>query len=354
MDNKRLIERTIDPDSSVLSALKKMDGLGVKSLIVIDHDNLFTGILSIGDIQRAIINNKSLDSDIRPILRKNPRVAGKTQSLAEVRDLMLRYRMEFIPVIGDSGNILNVYFWEDIFLENEKIPCSQFTLPVVIMAGGLGERLRPLTNVFPKPLMPHGSHTIIEEIMKRFSRHGCENFYLSVNFKSDLVQYYLSQQKLGYNLNFVKENKPLGSGGSLSLVKGKIKSTFFVSNCDILIDQDYSEILNYHIENKNIITIVAALKHYPIPYGVLETGENGDLTGLQEKPEITFKVNSGMYIFENKVLDELPDDTFLPITEIINKVQRKGWKIGVFPVSQKSWIDIGTWDEYRNHLHYKE
>jgi len=350
MDNKRLIERTIDPDSSILSALKKMDGLGVKSLIVIDNDNLFTGILSIGDIQRAIINNKSLDSEVRTILRKNPRVAGKAQSLTEVKDLMLRYRMEFIPVIGDSGNILNVFFWEDVFLENEQIPCSQFSLPVVIMAGGIGERLRPLTNVFPKPLMPHGKHTIIEEIMMRFSRHGCENFFITVNFKSDLVQYYLSQQNLGYNLNFIKENKPLGSGGSLSLVKGEIKSTFFISNCDILIDQDYSEILNYHIENKNIITIVAALKHYPIPYGVLETGENGDLTGLQEKPEITFKVNSGMYIFEDKVLNEIPDDTFLPITEIINKVQGKGLKVGVFPVSEKSWKDIGTWDEYKNHL----
>lgn len=342
--------RDIQVNSSLLEALKLMDKLDKKLLIVIE-DEKFMGLVSIGDIQRAIINNITLDSEVRSILRKNPKVAGKNQSLAEIKDLMLRYRMEFIPVIGDSGAILKIYFWEDVFLENEQIPCSQFYLPVVIMAGGLGERLRPLTNVFPKPLMPYGKHTIIEEIMKRFSRHGCDNFYLSVNFKSDLVHYFLDRQNLPFKLNYIKEDRPLGSGGSLSLVKDKIKSKFFVSNCDILIDQDYSDILNYHVENKNVITIVAALKHYPIPYGVLETGDNGDLRSLQEKPEITFKVNSGMYIFEDRILDDIPADTYLPITDIINRVRAKGWKIGVFPVSERSWIDIGTWDEYKELLY---
>ncbi len=354
MDDKRILNRSIRTGTTILNALKQMDEMEVKSLLVLDDNSKLDGIISIGDIQRAIINNRSLEGSVKDILRPDPRVGEIGISLSEVKKIMMRYRMELYPVINESNEIISCFFWEDVFLENEKIPCSQFSLPVVIMAGGMGERLRPLTNVFPKPLMPHGKHTIIEEIMMRFSRHGCKNFYLSVNFKSDLVQYYLEQQNLDYNLHFIRENKPLGSGGSLSLVKGKIKSTFFVSNCDILIDQDYSEILNYHTENKNVITIVAALRHYPIPYGVLETGENGDLKGLQEKPEITFKVNSGMYIFENKVLNELPDDAFLPITEIINNVQHKGWKVGVFPVSQKSWIDIGTWDEYKNHLHQKE
>ena len=169
-----------------------------------------------------------------------------------------------------------------------------------------------------------------------------------------LVIFYLESPKTRYNYSLIKESKLFGTRGNLALLKIIINSSFFASNCDILIDQNHSEILNYFIENKNLITIVAALKHYPIPYGVLETGENGDLRGLQEKPEIPFKVNSGMYIFESEVLNELPDDAFLPITEIINNVQHKGWKIGVFPVSQKSWINIGTLDEYNNHLHLKE
>lgn len=341
--------RDIQVNSSLLEALKLMDKLDKKLLIVIENEK-FMGLVSIGDIQRAIINNIKLDSEVRSILRKNPKIAGKNQSLDEIKNQMLRYRMEFIPVISDTGDILKIYFWEDVFLENEQIPCSQFSLPVVIMAGGIGERLRPLTSVFPKPLMPYGQKTIIEEIMNRFVRHGCSDFFVSVYFKSDLIKYYLKQQNLGYNLNFIKENKPLGTGGSLSLLKGRINTSFFVTNCDIIIDQDYNEILSYHIENKNEITIVAALKHYPIPYGVLETGENGNLQSLQEKPEITFKINSGMYILESKVLNEIPENTFALITDIINKIRDKGWKVGVFPVSEKSWTDIGTWDEYKRQL----
>jgi dTDP-glucose pyrophosphorylase len=350
MDNKRLIERSIDPASSILSALKKMDNLGVKSLIVIGGNNKFLGILSIGDIQRSIIQNISLEGPIISILRKNPKFARPNQQVDEIKDQMLRFRMEFMPVVSVNGEVTNIYFWEELFIEDQQIPYTQFSNPVVIMAGGLGTRLRPLTNVFPKPLMPYGQRTIIEEIMGRFARHGCSDFYVSVNFKSDLIKYYLEQQDLGYNLNYIRENKPLGTGGSLSLLKGRINTSFFVTNCDIIIDQDYNEILRYHIENKNEITIISALKHYPIPYGVLETGENGDLLHFQEKPEITFKINSGMYILESKVLNEIPENTFFPITEVINTIRNKGWKVGVFPVSEKSWKDIGSWDEYKRQL----
>jgi NDP-sugar pyrophosphorylase family protein len=138
----------------------------------------------------------------------------------------------------------------------------------------------------------------------------------------------------------------MGTAGSLSMLKGKIKETFFVSNCDILIDQDYSEILEYHKENKNEITLVAALKHYPIPYGTVETGENGQLLELKEKPELVFKINSGMYILEPHLLHEVPDNQFFHITQLIENVKNRNGNVGVFPVSEKSWRDFGGWDEY--------
>ena len=155
-------------------------------------------------------------------------------------------------------------------------------------------------------------------------------------------------------INYIEEDKPLGTAGSLSLLKGKINQTFFVSNCDILIDQDYSEILHYHYENKNEITVVAALKNFPIAYGTIETGENGHLTALVEKPELTFKINSGMYILESQPIDEIPDDTFYYITDLIGKLQQQGRRVGVFPIWQSSWLDIGDWKEYLEVLrHYK-
>jgi NDP-sugar pyrophosphorylase family protein len=256
--------------------------------------------------------------------------------------------MEFLPIIDKNRKIIDVYFWEDLFIEKEPPPRKQFILPVVIMAGGVGTRLRPLTNVLPKPLIPIGGKTMLEEIFERFGKHGCEDFFISVNFKADLIEYYIRNENLPYNLVFLKEEKPLGTAGSLSMLKGKINSTFFVSNCDILIEQDYSEILDYHRENNNEITIVAALKHYPIPYGTIQTGKNGQLLDLKEKPELTFKINSGMYILEPHILSEIPGNTFIHITKLIEGVKLRNGKIGVFPVSEKSWKDIGNWNEYTN------
>ena len=230
------------------------------------------------------------------------------------------------------------------------MPLDQFNVPVVIMAGGLGTRLKPLTNVLPKPLIPIGEKTIIEEIFDRFGKHGCENFYISVNYKSDLIEYYLNNQHLPYALHFFKESQPMGTAGSLSLLKGKLNQTFFVSNCDILIEQDYSEILAYHRSNKNEITVVAALKHFPIAYGTIETGKNGKLIKLVEKPELTFKINSGMYILEPHLLEEIPGNELFHITQLIDKVLERKGNVGVFPVSDKSWKDIGSWEELKQHL----
>ena len=138
----------------------------------------------------------------------------------------------------------------------------------------------------------------------------------------------------------------MGTAGSLFLLKDRIKETFFVNNCDILIDQDYSEILDYHYENKNEITLVAALKNITIPYGTLETGINGSLIELKEKPDLTFKINSGMYILEPHLLNEIPENKVFHITQLIDQVKKRNGKVGVYPVSEKSWKDIGDWNEY--------
>jgi dTDP-glucose pyrophosphorylase len=344
--SEKIKQRLINREDTLIHALKIMDVTGFRSLLVVDKSNLFTGILSIGDIQRAIIKNLSLEMDVASILRPNPRVGDENTPIATIREQMLKFRMEFLPVVNKEGIIRTVYFWEDLFLETKVPPVKKFDLPVVIMAGGFGIRLKPLTNVLPKPLVPFGDKTMLENIFDRFAVHGCNTFFLSLNYKADLIQYYIENQRLPYSITYLRETEPLGTAGSLNLVKDKIQGTFFVSNCDILIEQDYSEILGYHQENSNDITIVAALKHYPIPYGVMETAENGLLTSLQEKPELTFKINSGMYILESSVLTEIPEDTFFHITQLIEKIHARGGKVGVFPVSEKSWKDIGDWVNY--------
>lgn len=345
----RIQEIIISPNSSLLECLKKMDRIQRKLLIVYD-DEIFMGLLSIGDIQRAIISNIQITSTIASIIRNNYIVANKETTIEEIKKMMFEIRAEFMPVVSDFKKLINVYFWEDLFSNKLGIQPNQFTLPVVIMAGGIGSRLKPLTNVLPKPLIPIGEKTIIEEIFLNFGKHGCNEFFISVNYKAELIEFYLQTQKLPYKVEFIKEEKPMGTVGSLAMLRGKINKTFFISNCDILIDQDYSEILDYHINNKNEITIVAALKHYPIPYGTIESGENGQLLNLIEKPELTFKINSGMYILEPHVLTEIPENTFFHITELIDKVRERNGKVGVFPVSEKSWKDIGDWSLYLKEI----
>jgi dTDP-glucose pyrophosphorylase len=335
----------ISPKKEILTTMKLMDELKKKLLIVIS-DNKFIGLISIGDIQRALIKNHKLTDKVSTIMRNDYIVAKPEYSIEQIKNLMLKLRAEFMPVVDDQDNLVSVYFWENLFGEAKQEPLFHFNLPVVIMAGGIGSRLRPLTTVLPKPLIPINDKTFLEEIFDRFSHQGCNTFYISVNYKARLIEYYLEQQNLPFVLNYFKEEKPMGTAGSLSLLKGKINETFFVSNCDILIDQDYSEVLQYHRENNNEITIIAALKSYPIAYGTIETGDKGKLLQLIEKPELTLKINSGMYILEPHLLDEITENTYLHITQLIENVNKRGGQVGVFPVSEKSWTDVGNWEEY--------
>ncbi len=264
---------------------------------------------------------------------------------------MLRIRAEFMPVLNDKGELVDVVFWEDL-LDNKPIEeKSKINLPVVIMAGGKGTRLKPITNVIPKPLVPIGDKTILEEIMDQFEEIGCDQFYMSINYKADMMRFYMGQLEHKYNIEFFEEPKPLGTIGSVKLLRDKITTPFFVSNCDILIDQDYRDVYDYHQANHNDITIVTAVKSFKIPYGVIETGENGLMTGLTEKPEITYMINTGVYILEPHLINDIPDNELFHITHLMEKVKNRGGRVGCFPVSENSWKDMGEWPEYLKLIH---
>lgn len=343
--------RVITSNKTLIQAFRLMDKLDKKLLIVIDN-NKFKSLISAGDIQRAIIHNKPMDTPISEIFRKNIRIASKGDSLECIKEMMFKFRMELCPVIDEKGQIEAVYFWEDLFVEKNNKLYNSFDNDVVIMAGGVGSRLLPLTNVLPKPLIPFGNKTIIESIFDQFRKFGKQKFYISVNYKADLIKYYLSQEETNSSIEFFKEDKPRGTAGSLSLLKGKINKTFFLTNCDILINEDYSQILEFHKENKNEITLVSAMKHYDIPYGTIVSGKNGELLSITEKPTATFKINCGLYILEPHLLNCIPEENSLfHITDLIYQVQQRKGRMGVFPISEKNWIDIGNWKDYNKIIH---
>lgn len=343
--NDTIQDRAIQSTTTVIQSLKKMDEIKVKMLFVFE-DVKFLSILTIGDIQRAIINSVDLNSQVTTILDKNKKFVTPSESREEIREKMLKLRAECMPVVDSEGNLVDVYFWNEMFKNSEPQHREKIELPVVIMAGGKGTRLKPITNVIPKPLIPVGDKTILEEIMDQFEGIGTKKFYMSVNYKADMMEYYLSQLDHKYNIDFFMEDKPLGTIGSVALLKGKITSPFFVSNCDIVIDQDYRDVYDYHKENKNDITIVTAVKSIRIPYGVIETGENGLMTGLKEKPEQTYMINTGVYILNPELIDEIPEGEFFHITHLMEKVKARGGRVGCFPVSENAWRDMGEWPEY--------
>lgn len=348
---KRIQERTVSTEASIIATLKKMDSEGVKLLFVF-NGNTFKGIVTIGDIQRAIINNIDLSTPISSIIDTTKIYAKESDNIEDIKKVMLRLRSECMPVVDEDGNLVRVYFWKDLF-ETKAVERPFLGLPVVIMAGGIGSRLAPLTNIYPKPLIPIGEKTIVESIMDKFVKYGCHDFHMSVNYKADTIKNYFDFiNNPEYNVSYFQEDKPMGTAGSLRLLKDKINSTFFVSNCDILIEDDYASILEYHRYNKNELTVVAAVKTISIPYGTIITGENGLLESIEEKPTLTFKINTGLYILEPSLLDDIPDE-FFHITHLMEKLKAQGRRVGVYPISQNDWKDMGDWAEYLKLINVK-
>ena len=342
---KKIEKRVIIPDVSLIEAMRQMDALSVKMLFVFDNDH-FVSILTIGDIQRAILNNIALEAPISAIVKRDKQFARTGDDLASIRTKMLSLRAECMPVLDDKDELVDVIYWKDIFENEESQSREKIHLPVVIMAGGKGTRLKPITNVIPKPLVPIGDKTILETILDQFEAIGCTKFFMSVNYKADMMKYYLSQLDHEYDIEFFQEEKPLGTIGSVSLLKGKITTPFFVSNCDSINEQDYRDVYDYHVGNHNDLTIVTMVKTFKIPYGVIETGENGLMTSLSEKPELTYQVNTGVYILNPECIDEIPKDEFFHITHLMEKIKARGGRVGCFPVSEHAWKDMGEWPEY--------
>lgn len=336
---------TISPSTTLLAALKTMDERKVKTLFIFDG-NHFEGLFTLGDVQRAIIKNIGLDKEVGSILDRHKIYGYKTESNDIILEKMRSIRAEVMPILDEDGKIIDIWFWDEVFNEQEPNNRPKIDLPVVIMAGGKGTRLKPITNVIPKPLVPVGDKTILEVIMDQFEGIGCHKFYMSVNYKADMMKYYLSQLDHKYDIEFFMEAKPLGTIGSVSLLKGKITTPFFVSNCDSINEQDYRDVWDYHVQNHNDMTIVTMVKSFKIPYGVIETGEDGLMTALKEKPEQTYQVNTGVYILNAELIDEIPEGEFFHITHLMEKVKARGGRVGCFPVSEHSWRDMGEWPDY--------
>lgn len=332
-------EYLINEESTMLKAMEQLDKV-VNKVLFVTKNGHFVAALTDGDIRRWILKKGSLDAKVKDIANYNPK-SIQVEEKNKAKKYMEKYSIEAIPVIDEEKNIISIIHRNDKETKVKK----NVDIPVVIMAGGLGTRLYPYTKILPKPLIPIGEIPIVEHIINRFNETGSNRFYLIVNHKKNMIKAYFNEIEKGYTICYVDEDIPLGTGGGLSLLKGKIDSTFILSNCDIIIEEDYEKIYNYHKKEKNLITMVCSLKNIKIPYGVIEINETGEIENMKEKPELSFFTNTGMYIVESRVIEELEENKLIGFPEIIETYKEEGEKIGIYPISEKSWMDMGQLDE---------
>ncbi len=341
----------INKNATVKDAMKQLDKTAEKILFVVEGDNILVGSLTDGDIRRWILKEGSLNDEVKDVCYKGTYTVGSNYDLEEVKDKILKLKIVYVPIIDENKRIIEFLIWDKLFDGKiERKHKERLEIPVVIMAGGKGTRLDPFTKILPKPLIPIGDKTILEFIIEKFLGYQANNFYISVNHKAKIIKSYFEELQPDYNLTFLDENKPLGTAGALKLLEGKIDKEILLTNCDIIIEADYVELLKHHRENRNLLTIVASLKHFDIPYGVCEISEGGILKNITEKPELSFLINTGMYIINSKVFEIIPTNEAFDMTDLITSLIKTGGKVGVYPISEKSWIDIGEWNEYKKAL----
>ncbi len=337
----------IHSDLTVVQAMQKIDN-GVKGIVfVTDENDCLIGCVTDGDIRRWLIKTADLTATVDKFMFNSPKFLYSDEA-NQCEIYLDKYSINAIPIVDENKKVLKIIFKETHKKpETNKKSDALKNVPVVIMAGGKGTRLYPYTMVMPKPLIPVGGITIIERIIKRFIDCGADTFYLSVNYKKSMIKAYFEELNLPCTIKYIEENKPLGTGGSVKLVEDELDKPFIITNCDTLIDTNLSAIYEQHIKSGNPMTIVSSLKNFTVPYGVLKVKENCVLEELQEKPTFPHFINTGMYVVNSELLHLIPSDTFYHMTDLAQACMDKDMKVGVYPISEESFLDMGEFKEMK-------
>lgn len=333
----------ISPDVPIREAIRKLDETAKKILVVVKDETL-VGVITDGDIRRWILKNQDLSMAVSCIMNSSPIVITKSET-NQAFSIMKEKGIEGLPLVDENMQVLDILFWNELSVVERKRPARKM-VPVVIMAGGKGSRLYPYTKIIPKPLIPIGDTPIVERIMNQMMSYGFTEFYLTVNYRKELIKAYFNDDNR-YHLNFVEEKEPLGTAGALTLLKDRITGSFFVSNCDILVDVNYEKLLEHHKKNQNQITVITAMKNYEIPYGVVSLDDGGRIQALNEKPNYEFLVSTGLYVLEKNILSHIPDDIPFDMPDLIRLCLKNGDKVGAYPVMDSTWLDMGEFSEMK-------
>jgi len=326
-------------EDTLKQALTIIDQGTMRITIVIDDNKKLLGTLNDGDIRRAILNGCTLDTKVKDIYYKTPTVAHISDSKDTVISKAIKNKVYQIPIIDDDYKLVDVEDLATLLTHTHR------KNKVILMAGGLGTRLAPLTNDTPKPLLKVGTKPILQTIIENFAGYGFTDIVISVNYKSEMIkEYFKDGSEFGVNIEYIQEDKRLGTAGALSLLKNIPNEPFFVMNADLLTNVNFENLLDFHSFGQADATMCVREFQYQVPYGVVETSKD-KIVSISEKPVNKFFVNAGIYLLSPRVLEYIPQDTFYDMPTLFEKLIEKQKEVLSFPIHEY-WLDIGQHNDF--------
>jgi len=328
-------------NSTIREALEIIDQGAVKFAIVVDEEDKLLGTITDGDIRRAILNGAELKNSIKDIYFKRPITVNINNTREEIIDICTSKKIYQIPVIDDDGKVIRIALLDEI------LKPQYHSNKVVLMVGGLGTRLRPLTDTTPKPMLPVGGKPILQTIVERFVSYGFVNIIMCIGYKSQIIQDFFGDgSKFGAKIEYIVEEKRMGTAGALSLLSETQKpiEPFFVMNGDLLTNVNFENMLEFHLSSNAKATMTVREYDFQVPYGVVNV-ENGQIKSIEEKPVHKFFVSAGIYMLDSSCVEMIPKDQFYDMPTLFEKMIEQRENVVSFPI-REYWLDIGRMDEY--------
>lgn len=325
-------------DSTIQQAIRTLDQVAIKIVLVANADNVLQGTISDGDIRRGLLKGLDLSSSISAVIHRNAFVVPPGMVRETVMQLMVANKIQQIPVVNEHRRLVGLHLWDEI-----TTPPTRSNL-MVIMAGGKGARLRPYTENCPKPLVPVAGKPMLEHIIERAKLEGFSHFVLAINYLGHMIEDYFGDgSRLGVRIEYLREQEPLGTAGALSLLSPRPDGPIVVTNADVITDIRYGELLDFHIHHDAAATMAVRIHEWQHPFGVVQT-RGVDIVGFEEKPVARNHINAGVYALNPEVLNALSGEAHCDMPGLFERLQAQGNRTVAYPMHEP-WLDVGRPDD---------
>lgn len=339
-DENFLRKISVTPDISIKNTIKIINSTSFQVAVVVDKKEKYLGIVTDGDIRRGLINNITINQKINKIYNKKTITLRQNKSTTFAKELMKKKKIEHLPILNKNKNLTGIHFKENFYTK------TNFMNPVILMAGGKGKRMRPLTFKIPKPMIKLKNIPILEHIILKLKKEKFKNFYIAVNYlKEKIIKYFKNGEKYNVNIAYIKEAKPLGTAGSIKMLDNKLNLPIIICNGDVLSKVNAESILKFHNLKKSFATMGVIEYEHRNPFGVI-SAKNFNFLSIKEKPIKKYYVSAGIYVLNSEVVKFLKPNTKIDMPELFKKLKKKKLKTLIFPIHEK-WKDIGKIEDLK-------